>query len=286
MSTSPDTYDTLISASDLAANITRHDWLVVDCRFDLADTASGEREFLSGHIPGAVYAHLDRDLSDHSRAGMGRHPFPSDRAFSNVLSRWGFEQGTQVICYDACNGTMAARLWWMLRATGHTAVAVLDGGIAAWRSAGGAIEIEALDRPNKTVSVQFDARRFVDFDEVAALPSSDALLLLDARPNPRFCGEVEPIDAVAGHVPGALNRPWSENTLADGHFKSAERLRVEFEALLQSRPPGAVAHMCGSGVTACHNVLAMHHAGLPGARLFAPSWSGWISDARRPIARG
>ncbi len=285
MTKTADTYDTLISASELAANISRHDWLVVDCRFDLADPGSGEREYRSGHIPGAVYAHLDRDLSDHSRAGMGRHPFPSDSDFSKLLSGWGVQRGTQVVCYDASNGTTAARLWWMLQAAGHAAVAVLDGGIAAWRSAQGAIEIELPDQPGKPVQIQFDARRFVSFEEVAALPSSSALMLVDARASPRFCGDVEPLDAVAGHVPGAVNRPWTENTLADGRFKSAERLRVEFEALLQSRSPQAVAHMCGSGVTACHNILAMHYAGLPGARLFAPSWSGWISDSSRPIAR-
>ncbi len=290
MSKSADIYDTLISASDLAAHISRHDcsrhnWLVVDCRFDLADTGSGEREYLSGHIPGAVYAHLDRDLSDHSRAGMGRHPFPGDGDFSNLLSRWGVQRDTQVVCYDASNGTTAARLWWMLQATGHSAVAVLDGGIAAWRSARGAIEIEVHGRPVKPVQVQFNARRFVGFEEVAALQSSNALMMVDARASPRFCGDVEPLDPVAGHVPGALNRPWTENTLADGRFKTVEQLRVEFDALLHSRSPEAVAHMCGSGVTACHNILAMHHAGLPGARLFAPSWSGWISDASRPIAR-
>lgn len=279
-------HSALITVTELAVHLGQPDWLLVDCRFDLADTAVGERDYYAGHIPGAVYAHLDRDLSDHTRLGMGRHPFLSDAAFSELLSRWGFTASTQVVCYDGANGMHAARLWWMLRAVGHEAVAVLDGGFSAWLSAAGDVQSEAPDRIPTQVQVHFDARCFVDFDDVAHLQSSTALTLIDARAAPRYRGEVEPIDPVAGHVPGALNRPFSDNLEADSRFKSAAQLRQEFASLLHERPANTVAHMCGSGVTACHNLLAMHHAGLPGARLFAPSWSGWISNPARPIARG
>jgi thiosulfate/3-mercaptopyruvate sulfurtransferase len=279
-------YSALISVAELAPHVGQDDWLLVDCRADISDAGAGQRAYLEAHLPGAVFADLNRDLSDLGRAGLGRHPFPRDAQFSALLSRWGFSPGMQVVCYDAENGTMAARLWWMLQSVGHARVAVLDGGMAAWRASGGAVETAVPARLPGSVEVTFDAKRFAAFDEVSALPGGAGLILVDARAAPRFRGEVEPIDAVAGHVPGAVNRPFSENLLADGRFKPAVRLRDEFNVLLQSRSPSAMAHMCGSGVTACHNLLAMHHAGLPGARLFAPSWSGWISDPSRAVARG
>lgn len=276
----------LISVDALSRSIDANAVLVVDCRFDLADTGQGRREYADAHLPGAVYADLDLDLSDHSRNGLGRHPFPSDADFSKLLSTWGFVPGMQVVCYDNANASMAARLWWMLRAVGHDAVAVLDGGYAAWVKAGLPLEQAQRARSHSEVRVHFDRTKFVDFAEVASDRSVQGLVLIDARPGPRFRGELEPIDPVAGHVPGAINRPVADNLLADFSFKSAEQLSAEFTALLQHRPATDVAAMCGSGVTACHNLLAMHHAGIDGARLFAPSWSGWISDPTRPVATG
>jgi thiosulfate/3-mercaptopyruvate sulfurtransferase len=278
-------FSALIEVSELACHIGQSDWLVVDCRSSITDASAGKRAYIEGHLPGAVFADLGHDLSDKSRKGQGRHPFPSDAQFSALLSQWGLAPGTQVVCYDADNGTMAARLWWMLQAVGHAAAAVLDGGIAAWHAAGGAVVTDIPQRSSTTVDVHFDLRRFMTFEEAGQLPNRPDLILVDARAGPRYRGEVEPIDPVAGHVPGAVNRPFTDNLDASGKFKSADRLYSEFIDLLQSRPPEAMAHMCGSGVTACHNLLAMHHAGLSGARLFAPSWSGWISDPARPVAR-
>jgi thiosulfate/3-mercaptopyruvate sulfurtransferase len=279
-------YSSLLGVAELLPHIGQEDWLLVDCRSDIADPGAGLRAYREGHLPGAVFADLNRDLSDLSRPGLGRHPFPGAAHFSEVLSRWGFSSRLQVVCYDADNGSMAARLWWMLRSVGHASVAVLDGGIAAWRAAGGAIETAVPERSPGPVEVKFDSKYFVGFDEVAQLQNRADLILVDARGAPRYRGDVEPIDPVAGHVPGAVNRPFTENLVAGGRFKPAAQLREEFDALLQSRAPTSMAHMCGSGVTACHNLLAMHHAGLVGARLFAPSWSGWISDPARAVARG
>jgi thiosulfate/3-mercaptopyruvate sulfurtransferase len=279
-------YTGLISVEQLASLADHDKVLIVDCRFDLGDTGLGRREFEISHLPGAVYADLDRDLSDQNRHGLGRHPFPSAAQFSRLLSSWGLLPGMQVVCYDGSNASMAARLWWMLRSVGHESVAVLDGGYAAWARAQLPLQTAQTVRTPSHVDLHFDPTRFVDFGEIAADRSAEGLLLIDARPGPRFRGELEPIDPVAGHVPGAINRPVADNLGEDACFKPAATLRAEFAALLQGRPARAVAAMCGSGVTACHNLLAMHHAGMDGARLFAPSWSGWISDPTRPVAIG
>jgi len=277
---------TLITAAELAA-LPPDEVLIVDCRKDLADPAKGRRDYLAGHIPGAVYAELDVDLSDLSRQpeGLGRHPLPSAVAFSAVLGRWGWRPGLQVVAYDAANGALAAaRLWWMLRYAGERAVAVLDGGYAAWQATGLPVETTVPQRAATTVAMTFDPARVV-LDH-AALHAAPVPLLLDARAAPRYRGDTEPLDPVAGHVPGALNRPFADNLAADGRFKSAPELQREFLAVLGTRAPGDVVHMCGSGVTACHNLLAMEHAGLAGSRLYAPSWSGWVSDRSRPVATG
>ncbi|MEO5624751.1 MAG: sulfurtransferase [Dokdonella sp.] len=263
------------------------DVLVVDCRQDLADADKGERDYAIAHIPGAVYAHLARDLSDLSKQCMGRHPLPQDGAFSNALSRWGWQPDLSVVAYDDANGALAAaRLWWLLRLAGHTRVAVLDGGLTAWRAAGFALEAGQVRREPTRAHVAIDRDQAVWFDEIERSRADASIVVLDARAAPRYRGEVEPIDPVAGHVPGALNRPFSENLDASGRFKAADELRREFEHLLGTRDVRAVAHSCGSGVTACHNLLAMEHAGLMGSRVFAPSWSGWISDPSRPVAIG
>jgi thiosulfate/3-mercaptopyruvate sulfurtransferase len=276
---------TLISARDLAARIDSPDLLIVDCRIDIADAHKGERDYASAHIPGAVYADLDRDLSDLSKQGAGRHPLPEDAAFSASLSRWGWRPDVQVVVYDDANGALAAaRLWWLLRLIGHSQVAVLDGGCAAWRAAGLPVEAHVPAPGHNNVAASIDRDRIVWYDELERRLAKHSAVLIDARAAPRYRGEVEPLDAKAGHVPGALNRPFANNLAADGTFKAPRTLRAEFENLIGAHAPQDVVHMCGSGVTACHNLLAMEHAGLSGSRVFAPSWSGWISDAARPIA--
>lgn len=277
---------TLVSADILAARLTAGDeLLVVDCRFDLGDTGRGEREHALGHVPGAVYAHLDRDLSDTGH-GLGRHPLPDPADFAATLARLGWRPGLAVVAYDDVGGAIAARLWWLLRLAGHADCAVLDGGWQAWRDNGHPVEsmppaIHAQD----IAALRFDQTRFLGHAELEAFLASDKCLLLDVRAAPRYRGENEPIDPVAGHVPGAINRPLGEN-LIDGRFKDAAILREEYTQLIDARDPSDVVHMCGSGVTACHGALAMEHAGLTGSRIYAPSWSGWISDPARPIHSG
>ncbi len=284
---------TLIEASELAA-LSPQDVLIVDCRFELMapangerDVAKGERDYLQAHIPGAVYASLDKDLSDLSRQaeGLGRHPLPLESAFSAVVSSWGWRPGLQVVSYDAAGGSLAAaRLWWLLRLVGVLDVAVLDGGYAAWLAAGLPVESGSVTCVPSKVELHYDTSRYLtDHAHLLDVPER---LLLDARAAPRYRGDVEPIDRVGGHVPGALNRPFSENLGADGRFKPAEALRQEYLDVLGTYAPADVVHMCGSGVTACHNLLAMEHAGLIGSRLYAPSWSGWVSDPNRPVAKG
>jgi len=278
---------TLVDAATLAA-MAPDEVLIVDCRFDLADPAKGERDFRVAHLPGAVYANLDHDLSDLSRQheGLGRHPLPLAAAFSAVLSRWGWRAGLPVVSYDAGSGALAAaRLWWLLRLCGVRDVAVLDGGLAAWQQAGLPVESgTARPRAATTVAVSYDATQVLLDHE--AVRDAAAGQLLDARAAPRYRGDEEPLDRVGGHVPGARNRPFADNLGSDGRFKSPAQLRREFAAVLGDTSPADVVHMCGSGVTACHNLLAMEHAGLHGSRLYAPSWSGWVSDVSRPVATG
>jgi len=278
---------TLIGATELDSLRVRDDVLIVDARFDLADAGKGERDYAAAHLPGAVYAHLDRDMSDLSRHDLGRHPLPDDECFSAALSRWGWRRDRAVVVLDDANGALAAaRLWWLLRLVGQERVAVLDGGFAAWRAAGLPLEAGIVEPAMTCVQVALERENVVWFDQLERRLASGSALLLDARAAPRYRGEVEPIDAVAGHVPGARNRPYSENLAASGCFKPAHELRREFDALLDGRAPTDVVHMCGSGVTACHNLLAMEHAGLGGSRVFAPSWSGWISAPERAVAVG
>jgi thiosulfate/3-mercaptopyruvate sulfurtransferase len=276
---------TLIDAAGLKALLGRSDVLIVDCRFDIADAQRGSRDYAEAHIPGAVYADLDRDLSDLTKRGLGRHPLPDAARFTHALGRWGWSPLTTVVTYDNANGALAAaRLWWMLRLIGHEHAAVLDGGFAAWKNAAFALTSEQAPRAATHVDAGYDTAQIVYTEELQSLGAR--ALLIDARAAPRYRGEVEPIDQVAGHVPGAANRPFSENLAADGSFKPGAVLRQEFSALLAGHQSADVVHMCGSGVTACHNLLAMEHAGLAGSRVYAPSWSGWIADASRPVARG
>ncbi len=277
----------LVPVRELADRIEAGNVRVVDCRFDLADPGKGERDWLAGHIPGAAYAHLDRDLSDLSRAGEGRHPLPGDERLSALLSRLGWHPGLAVVAYDDAGGALAAaRLWWLLRLAGLADVGVLDGGLAAWKGAGLPLERGPVQHEPRAVQVTLQRDQVVGYGELARRLAAGDVLLLDARAAPRYRGDVEPIDRIGGHVPGAVNRPFSDNLDASGRFKPPAQLRREFDALLGGRPASAVAQMCGSGVTACHNLLAMEHAGLTGSRVFAPSWSGWIGDPARPVATG
>lgn len=278
----------LIDVGALAARLSEPGLVVLDCRFDLGDANAGWQAYGRGHIAGAHYAHLDTDLSDPGRSGMGRHPLPDPALFAAILGRYGIEAGSQVVCYDAAGGALAAaRAWWLLRACGHRRAALLDGGWPAWCSAGAAV---ASDKPVQRIGdypLRWNGTACIDdAGELAAALADGRILLVDARAAARFRGEIEPIDPRAGHVPGAVNRPYTDNLQADGRFRPAAELRVEFDRLLAGRSPRQVVHMCGSGVTAAHNLLAMEHAGLSGSRLYAPSWSGWIADPGRPIATG
>lgn len=279
-------FRTLVDVVTLAAHRDDPDWIVLDCRFDLTDGNAGWQAWGAGHIPGAHYAHLETDLSDMGRSGRGRHPLPDPAVLSAILGRYGIDPRHQVVCYDDAGGALAAaRAWWLLRTLGHRGVAVLDGGWSAWLAVGQPVGKDAPVQRIGDYPGRWRAQTHItDADELRAA-MADGALLLDARAAPRFRGEVETIDPVAGHVPGAVNRPFQEN-LVDGRFKPAQQLREEFTALLAGRAPGQVVHMCGSGVTAAHNVLAMEHAGLTGSRLYAPSWSGWIHDLQRPVATG
>jgi thiosulfate/3-mercaptopyruvate sulfurtransferase len=282
-------WTTLVSPQDLAAALHAPDLRVVDARFVLAgaDPGAGERAWRESHLPGAGYVHLDRDLSDLGKpASEGRHPVPDAANFRGVLERLGISPQHQVVVYDAGDGAMAAaRFWWLLKLLGHRRVAVLDGGFAAWSALGLPLTADAPAAVRSFYPGEFDRRMVADTEEVQRrLPDGDAVLL-DARAPERFRGEIEPLDRAAGHVPGARNRPFSRN-LAEGSFRAPEALRAEFTALLDGKSPDRVLLSCGSGVTACHNLLAMEHAGLPGARIYAPSWSGWVSDPARPVATG
>ncbi len=280
-----DGWTTLVQAEALAPRLGEPGLAIADCRVSLADRSAGPRLYAESHIPGAIRVELETDLSDHGKQGQGRHPWPDAAGFIARLGAWGIARDTQVVAYDDGDGAFAARLWFMLRALGHERVAVLDGGWARWTQLGLPVDAQVPHPvPVHYAAVDFDHARLLDADAVQArLDAGD--LLLDARAAPRFRGETEPLDRVAGHVPGARNRPYATN-LADGRFKAPDVLRREFEAALDGRDPTRLVAMCGSGVTACHHLLALEHAGLHGSALFTGSWSGWIGDPRRPVATG
>ena len=280
----------LISAAELQALAHGGTPLMVfDCSFDLTNPERGISDYHAARIPGAVYAHLDRDLSSAGgpSASGGRHPLPTRERFSAWLASVGFANGMQAVAYDR-NGSMPCmRLWWLFKWLGHDAAAVLNGGFAAWQAAGGATaQDEEMPRAPGHFTPGEPLRTLVDAARVLAHLEQPDQTLMDARAAERFRGEVEPLDPVAGHIPGALNRPWMDNLTADGHFKSAAQLRAEFAAVLQGCEPASVVHQCGSGVSAIHNLLAMELAGYPQGALYAGSWSEWCDDASRPVAVG
>jgi thiosulfate/3-mercaptopyruvate sulfurtransferase len=284
-------WTTLVSAEELSSNLGDPSLRIVDARFVLAGAApdAGEAAWREAHLPGASYVHLDRDLSDHRKpAAFGRHPLPEASDFVALLSRLGIGPGHQVVVYDAGDGAMAAsRMWWLLKLLGHDRVAVLDGGYARWAKLGLPVtaEIAALAPAASGFAPRFDDAMIAGDEEVSARLGEAPGWIIDARAGERFRGEVEPLDRVAGHIPGARNRPYAAN-LRDGVYLPPEELRAAFAPLLGSRSPAQVLLNCGSGVTACANLLAMEHAGLRGARIYAGSWSGWISDPSRPIETG
>jgi len=272
---------TLVSSAELAAH---PEWRVFDCRHDLAKPALGEEQYREAHIPGALFAHLDRDLSAPKTGRNGRHPLPQPDVFTTWLGGCGVKPSDQVVCYDAGNGAMAARLWWMLRWIGHETVAVLDGGLAKWVAEKRPLTSEVPRFTPSHYQQESKGHPAVDVSEV--MRQGSEMLLLDARAPARYRGEQEPIDPVAGRIPGARNRFNMDNVSPQGTFKSAGELRREFQAVLGDRAPSEAVHYCGSGVAACHNLLAMEVAGLPGGRLFAGSWSEWSADPRRPVEKG
>jgi len=279
-------YTTLIDAGELEELLGRPRVAVVDCRFDLMHPESGRRAYLEAHIPGARYADLNRDLSAPVAPSTGRHPLPPPAAFAVRLGELGIGNHTQVVAYDDANSSFAARLWWMLRWLGHDAVAVLDGGFKAWTAAGGALEEGDVAAAAERFTPQIAAESVVSTAEVERALRDGTALLVDARTAELFAGTVEPIDPVAGHVPGAVNHPFSANLGADGRFLPSSELERRWRERLAGAAPEKLVAMCGSGVTACHHLLSLEAAGLPGGRLYAGSWSEWISDPRRPVARG
>lgn len=280
------TYTTLIHTDTLHRHLNHPDWVIVDCRFSLADTEAGAKAYRHGHIPNARYAHLDRDLSSAISDFTGRHPLPDFTLLAKKLGAWGISNTSQVVAYDDAGGAFAGRLWWLLRCMGHDKVAVVDGGIKHWQKQGLPVTTilpkvkPAAFRPYLNDSAWLNALQVQDS------LARKAVCLIDARTPERYRGEQEPIDPVAGHIPGALNRAFQLNLDNNALFLPPEQLREQFKRLIGTCAPEQVVHYCGSGVTACHNVLAMEYAGLEGSKLYAGSWSEWIVNKNRTVAKG
>jgi thiosulfate/3-mercaptopyruvate sulfurtransferase len=281
------TFQTLLSRETLLSKLADPQWRIIDCRFSLADTEAGRRAYHAGHIPGAVYAHLDEDLSGALIPGKtGRHPLPEREAFIARLCEMGIDRDVQVVAYDDKTGMVAARLWWLLRSLGHFRVAVLDGGFAGWQALQGApITNEVPDIvPRKFIPVAWKGIS-VNAEEVEQIRKNSEYVLIDSREPYRFRGESEPIDPIAGHIPGAVNAFFMDNLNAEGYFLSKNELRQRFAAVTVGKDAQKCVFYCGSGVSACHNILALAHAGLGDALLYPGSWSEWITDSERPTNR-
>lgn len=277
----------LVGAGEIAAHLDDPSWRIFDCRHDLKQTEYGITAYRRGHIPGALFLHLDRDLSGVANGKNGRHPLPDVAVFGEKMAQCGVGPGSQVVAYDNEGGIFASRLWWLLRWLGHERVAVLDGGLAGWKRARLPLEEQTPVAPRARFETHPGSSNQVDADFVLAHLGSEEMLLVDARSPERFRGENETLDPVGGHIPGAINRFYFDNLDDDGcFFKPAAELAAEFKALLAGRDPRRVVQQCGSGVTACHNLLAMEIAGLSGSRLYAGSWSEWCADSSRPVAKG
>jgi thiosulfate/3-mercaptopyruvate sulfurtransferase len=279
-------FETLIGVDALKERLGTARLAVVDCRFDLMAPEAGRQAYLRAHIPGARYADLNRDLSAPIGPDTGRHPLPSPESFAAFLGQIGIGDDTQVVAYDDGNGSIAARLWWMLRSAGHGAAAVLDGGFKAWTARGGALQSGESASPVEHFTPRINADMALSTAELGHALRNPATLLVDARAPERYVGAVEPIDTVAGHIPGAVNHPFTANLDAGGFFLPAGELKRRWQERLAGKAPENLVAMCGSGVTACHNLLSLEVAGLSGGKLYAGSWSEWIRDPRRPLARG
>lgn len=277
-------FSTLMSTGELAERLGAPDLVIVDCRFDLKDLEAGQAAFAAGHVPGAVYASLERDLSGPKSGGNGRHPLPDPAVFAATIGRLGIGNATQVVAYDASFGMYASRLWWMLRWVGHDQVAVLDGGWNTWTAEGRPVSRAVNTPAPQTFVPHVRAEMLQTVTDIEA--ASGRRRLIDARAPERFRGENETLDKAAGHIPGAVNHFFQDNVRTDGTFKSPEELAAGWhEALGPTKPDEAICY-CGSGVTACHNLLALERAGIHGVKLYAGSWSEYSSDPRRPIATG
>ncbi len=277
-------FTTIISCEQLAAHLDDPDWRVIDCRHQLSDVGYGERAYAEAHLPGAFFMHLDRDLSSAMTGSNGRHPLPDPQVLANKLGAVGISRQTQVIVYDDAEGMVAGRLWWMLRWLGHEKVALLDGGFNRWIKEGRPLTKE--EPKSASAVLEFELRDWVvTADAVLANIEAGDFVVVDARAADRFRGENETIDPVGGHIPGARNRFFRDNLDADGLFRPAAELRREFLALLAGVAPDQAVMQCGSGVSACHNLIALEIAGLHGAKLYAGSWSEWCSNPTRPVAR-
>ena len=277
--------NTLISTDMLAANLANPSVVVVDCRFKLDEAAWGGREYAAGHVPGAVYAHLDRDLSGPKTGTNGRHPLPDPQILARTFGALGIAGGTQVVAYDQDNGAFASRLWWLLRWLGHNGIAVLDGGFAKWIAEGRPTAGGAEQQTKRTFIGSPRANMVVGAQDVEECLGGSSWCLADARAPERYRGDTEPLDNVAGHIPSAINLFFRGNLTESGTFHRPAELRERFQEALRSTPPERVICYCGSGVTACHNLLALEHAGLRGAKLYPGSWSEWSSDPSRPIEK-
>lgn len=276
----------LVTTEELARHLDDPRWVVFDCRHDLADHGRGARLYAEGHVPGAVFAAVETDLSGSKTGRNGRHPLPDPATFAAFLARSGVNSTSQIVGYDDAGGLYAARLWWLARWIGLEHVALLDGGLGRWAAGGGALTRELPRRAPGSVQPRANTGAVWTADDVQRRLHDPRSLVIDARAPERFRGDVEPMDPVAGHIPGAANRFYKANLNADLSFRPAEELRREFAALLGERNTADVAHQCGSGITACANLFAMEFAGLPGSRLYAGSWSEWVADPARPVARG
>jgi thiosulfate/3-mercaptopyruvate sulfurtransferase len=279
-------YSTLIDPEILHANLDDPGWVVADCRFDLGHPDLGEQRYLEAHIPGALYLHIERDLSSPPDGVNGRHPLPDLKRLEEVFSNCGIQPGVQVVAYDDIGGGFAARLWWLLRYTGHAPVAVLNGGFQAWLEAGNPTECGRERRSRAEYHAQPRSDMIANAEQAREVGATRSLVLIDSRAPERYRGEIEPIDKIAGRIPGAVNHFWQDNLLPSGKFASPETLASEFNTLLKGRSADETIVCCGFGVTACQNILSMEHAGLHGARLYPVSWSGWITDPARPVATG
>ncbi len=276
----------LVAAGDLAAHLGDPDWVIVDCRFNLVQPDAGLRLYHQGHIPGAFYADLDRDLAGERHPDGGRHPLPDPAKLAARLRSFGIGPATRVVAYDEGGGALAARLWWLLRWLGHREVALLDGGYAAWQKTSLPVAVDTPAPRAGSLVPEPGAMPVVTTNELLLALESGERRLLDLRARERYLGESEPIDPVAGHVPGAVSVPYAANLAADGRFRAPATLRARYQTVLEGYEASAAACMCGSGVTACQGIFAMELAGLPGAALYPGSWSEWIRDPHRPVAKG